>query len=119
VKSLVEPPDEVRSPSQGSADGNRRFADFDAGHVRAYSLQMTQSPQFVILTTSDCQEVLDRNHVGRLAFINQGTVDIQPIRYVSEGGWVFLRSAHGTKMEALAHNPFVAFEVDEVKGPFD
>ncbi|MEX2177228.1 MAG: pyridoxamine 5'-phosphate oxidase family protein [Gemmatimonadaceae bacterium] len=80
---------------------------------------MTHAPQFLILTSSDCQDVLDRNHVGRLAFINQRTVDIEPIGYVARGNWLFFRSAYGSKLEALAHNPFVAFEVDEVKGPFD
>jgi uncharacterized protein len=30
-----------------------------------------------------------------------------------------MRSAYGAKIEALEHNPYVAFEVDEVRGPFD
>jgi nitroimidazol reductase NimA-like FMN-containing flavoprotein (pyridoxamine 5'-phosphate oxidase superfamily) len=46
-------------------------------------------------------------------------VDIEPLGYVFKGSWLFLRSAYGTKIEALEHNPFVAFEVDEAKGPFD
>jgi nitroimidazol reductase NimA-like FMN-containing flavoprotein (pyridoxamine 5'-phosphate oxidase superfamily) len=80
---------------------------------------MTRAPRFLILTSEDCRAVLDRNHVGRLAFINQATIDIEPIGYVARDKWVFFRSAYGSKLEALAHNPFVAFEVDEVAGPFD
>jgi len=75
--------------------------------------------QFLILTTADCRALVERNHVGRIAFAREGQVDIEPLGYVASGEWLFLRSAYGTKIEALAHNPFVAFEVDEVKGPFD
>jgi len=80
---------------------------------------MTKAPQFLILTPADCSDILERNHVGRIAFRKGETVDIEPIGYVTEGSWIFLRSAYGAKLEALSHNPFVAFEVDEVRGPFD
>jgi nitroimidazol reductase NimA-like FMN-containing flavoprotein (pyridoxamine 5'-phosphate oxidase superfamily) len=80
---------------------------------------MTKAPEFLVLTPLDCAEVLTRNHVGRLAYRIGETVDIQPVGYVANGSWIFLRSGHGAKLEALAHNPYVAFEVDEVEGPFD
>ena len=80
---------------------------------------MTRAAEFLILTPSDCTKVLGRNHVGRLAFRIGESVDIQPVGYVANSSWLFMRSAHGTKLEALAHNPFVAFEVDEIDGPFD
>ena len=78
---------------------------------------MTTRPEFLILGPEDCRKVLDRNHIGRLAFMNGPTVDIEPIAYVANGGWIFFRSAYGTKLEALSKNPFVAFEVDQVSGP--
>ena len=80
---------------------------------------MTKVPQFQILTPDDCAQILERNHVGRLAFMNREGVDIEPLGYVARGNWIFLRSAYGAKLEALAHNPYVAFEVDEIKGPLD
>jgi len=80
---------------------------------------MTESPQFFVLTPKDCADVLQRNHVGRLAFMNREIVDIEPIGYVARGGWIFFRSAYGAKLESLAHNPYVAFEVDEINGPLD
>lgn len=80
---------------------------------------MKNVPQFFILTPEDCREILERNHVGRLAFRHGETVDIEPIGYAARGNWLFLRSAYGSKLEALAHHPYVAFEVDEIKGPFD
>src|SRR5215216_3329954 len=73
----------------------------------------------LVLTTADCHELLERNHIGRLAFTHAGGIDIEPLGYAFNGTWLFMRSAYGSKLEALAHNPFVAFQVDEVKGPFD
>jgi nitroimidazol reductase NimA-like FMN-containing flavoprotein (pyridoxamine 5'-phosphate oxidase superfamily) len=51
--------------------------------------------------------------------MNASRVDIEPVSYVATGSWLFMRSAEGTKLEALAHNPYVAFEVDEISSPFD
>jgi nitroimidazol reductase NimA-like FMN-containing flavoprotein (pyridoxamine 5'-phosphate oxidase superfamily) len=79
---------------------------------------MTIRPEFRVLAPEDCQSVLERNHVGRIAYMHAQTVDIEPIGYVALGKWVFFRTAPGTKNDALARNPFVAFEVDEVDGPF-
>jgi len=80
---------------------------------------MTKAPVFSVLTPADCAKFLARNHVGRLAFRNAETVDIEPLGYVADGGWLFMRSSYGAKLEAIAHSPYVAFEVDEIKGPFD
>jgi uncharacterized protein len=80
---------------------------------------MTASPEFFELTPEDCAGVLERNHIGRIAFLRAARVDIEPVSYVARGNWIFVRSAYGAKLEAFAHNPYAAFEVDEVDGPFD
>jgi hypothetical protein len=80
---------------------------------------MKNTAEFFVLTPAECAAVLERNHVGRLAFLNRDIVDIEPIGYVVESSWLFLRSAYGAKLEALAHTPYVAFEVDEIRGPLD
>jgi uncharacterized protein len=76
-------------------------------------------PAFYVLTRRECHAILTRNHVGRLAFRSAQIIDIEPIGYAASGDWLFMRSAYGAKLEALRHDPFVAFEVDEVQGPFD
>lgn len=76
-------------------------------------------PRFKDLSAAESRRVLARNHVGRMAFKHERSVDIEPLGYVSTKDWIFLRSAAGSKLEALARNPYVAFEVDEVDGPFD
>ncbi|HYC52737.1 MAG TPA: pyridoxamine 5'-phosphate oxidase family protein [Gemmatimonadaceae bacterium] len=80
---------------------------------------MTTTPTFSALSASECNEVLARNHVGRLAFQNGPWVDIRPVGFVAQGQWIFLRTAPGEKLTATGQLPHVAFEVDEVDGPFD
>jgi len=63
--------------------------------------------------------VLAHHHVGRLAFTLRDQVDVEPISYVLVGDWLYCRTSPGTKLLTLAHNPWVAFEVDEIDGPFD
>ena len=76
-------------------------------------------PIFATLTDDECRAVLSRNYVGRLAFMRENRVDIQPIGYVAAEAWLFMRSADGAKLEALAHSPYVAFEVDEIESAFE
>jgi nitroimidazol reductase NimA-like FMN-containing flavoprotein (pyridoxamine 5'-phosphate oxidase superfamily) len=74
---------------------------------------------FSALDEVACWDLLARNHVGRLAFFNHGVVDIEPVNYVLEDSWLFLRSRHGTKLEVFAHHPYVAIEVDEIRSDLD
>ena len=71
------------------------------------------------LDRAECEAVLARHHVGRIAFSFKDRVDIQPIGYVFEGEWLSCRTEPGTKLETLSHSPWVAFEVDEPEGPYD
>src|SRR5687767_12016113 len=80
---------------------------------------MTRAPPFFVLSREECAEVLARNHVGRLAYREGHQLDIQPVGYAARDEWLFLRSADGAKLEAITNDPFVAFEVDEIDGPFD
>lgn len=79
----------------------------------------TISPQFRDLTATECQELLARNKIGRIAFSFHDRVDIQPIHYVSDGQWIFARTSSGAKLATMLHNPWCAFEVDEVRDTFD
>jgi uncharacterized protein len=75
--------------------------------------------EFRELSTDEIQHLLHRNHVGRLAFSLHDRVDIQPIHYVYDRGWLYGRMSVGHKSETLAHNQWVAFEVDEVIDTFE
>jgi nitroimidazol reductase NimA-like FMN-containing flavoprotein (pyridoxamine 5'-phosphate oxidase superfamily) len=75
--------------------------------------------EFRELSTDEIQHLLQANHVGRLAFSLHDRVDIQPIHYVYDRGWLYGRTSVGQKSETLRHNQWVAFEVDEVSDTFN
>jgi nitroimidazol reductase NimA-like FMN-containing flavoprotein (pyridoxamine 5'-phosphate oxidase superfamily) len=76
-------------------------------------------PSFSELPRADALALLERNHVGRLAFSFHDRVDIEPIGYVYRDGWLYARTSPGAKLNTVEHHPWVAFEVDEVQSPFD
>ena len=78
-----------------------------------------RTPTFRELSHEECLDVLRRNSYGRVAFSLHDRVDVEPIHYVLQGDWLYLRTGVGTKVSTLKHNPWVAFEVDEVTAPFD
>jgi nitroimidazol reductase NimA-like FMN-containing flavoprotein (pyridoxamine 5'-phosphate oxidase superfamily) len=76
-------------------------------------------PAFRSLDRAEIDALLGRHSVGRLAYVEGHGAQIEPIHYVFEDGWIFGRTQPGSKLTALAHRPWVAFEVDEVDGLFD
>ncbi len=78
-----------------------------------------RTPTFRELSKDECVDVLQRNHYGRVAFTQDDRVDVEPIHYVLESEWLYLRTSAGTKVATLRHQPWVAFEVDEVRAAFD
>jgi hypothetical protein len=76
-------------------------------------------PAFRDLTADESRAILERHHVGRIAFSFHDRVDIQPIHYVFKDNWLYGRTNRGNKFATLAHNPWCAFEVDEIRGVFD
>ena len=75
-------------------------------------------PVVRVLERSEVDRLLRRNQVGRLAYSFRDRVDIAPIHYVYADGWIYGRTAPGTKLLTLAHNPWVAFEADEHESLF-
>lgn len=76
------------------------------------------APEFRDLTRKECESLLARNSVGRVAFVQGNRVDIIPIHFVFATGVVCGRTARGTRLEEASVNfndswP-VAFETDEV-----
>ena len=86
---------------------------------RTSSRSSDAAPVFRELKRDECEAVLARNHVGRVAFTFHDHVDIEPVHYVYADGWLHGRTAPGGKIAVLRHHPWVAFEVDEVDGLFD
>lgn len=76
-------------------------------------------PRIRALESEACERILARNHVGRMAFAHQNRVDIEPLHYVYQDGWLYGRTSYGAKLQATGQEWWpVAFEVDEVEGIF-
>ena len=78
-----------------------------------------KAPVFRELDRQEIETILGRNTVGRIAFTMHDRVDIEPINYVFDSGWIYGRTSHGAKLSTIAHHPWVAFEVDEVASVFE
>jgi uncharacterized protein len=78
------------------------------------------APQIRSLTRQEMYDLLARNHVGRIAYSWRNHVDIEPVHYVYDGGWLYGRTSRGMKTEVAGGGwAPVAFEVDEVSDVFD
>jgi nitroimidazol reductase NimA-like FMN-containing flavoprotein (pyridoxamine 5'-phosphate oxidase superfamily) len=71
------------------------------------------------LSREEIEAILARNNVGRIAFSMHDRVDIQPIHFVYERGWLYGRTSEGEKISTIEHNQWIAFEVDEITDIFD
>lgn len=71
------------------------------------------------MSASECRAFLKRHHLGRVAYSLHDRIDIQPISYACEAEWILLRTSEGSKVEKLRHHPWVAFQVDEIRGHYD
>jgi nitroimidazol reductase NimA-like FMN-containing flavoprotein (pyridoxamine 5'-phosphate oxidase superfamily) len=66
-----------------------------------------------ITETKGIEAVLNSQRVCRLGMISEGRAYVVPVNYGYESGALYFHgSRKGKKMEALAHNPEVCFEVD-------
>jgi nitroimidazol reductase NimA-like FMN-containing flavoprotein (pyridoxamine 5'-phosphate oxidase superfamily) len=74
---------------------------------------------YATLSDTEARAFLSQRHVGRIAFSRNDRVDIEPISYTMDGDWIFGRTGAGTKLCALAHHPWCAFETDESSGMFE
>jgi uncharacterized protein len=77
------------------------------------------APVIRSLNRAECDAILARNSIGRLAFSFHDRVDIEPLHYVFDNEWLVGRTSYGAKLATIRHSPWVAFEVDEVDDTFD
>lgn len=82
-------------------------------------MEKANRPRFRSLEHAEIDELLARNHVGRLAYAQGRRVEVQPVNYVYSDGWLYGRTSEGAKVEAIGRGWWpVAFEVDEVDDLF-
>jgi uncharacterized protein len=82
-------------------------------------MQTATRPLIRILDRAECERILDRNHIGRLAYARANQIDIAPVYFVFADGWLYGRTSQGRKTEIVGPHWWpVAFEVDEVEELF-
>jgi nitroimidazol reductase NimA-like FMN-containing flavoprotein (pyridoxamine 5'-phosphate oxidase superfamily) len=82
-------------------------------------MEKSARPVFGTLSPGDCEALLARNWICRLAFSLHDRVDIEPLHYAYDAPWIFGRTAASAKLLTLEHNRWCALEVDEVRDLFD
>jgi nitroimidazol reductase NimA-like FMN-containing flavoprotein (pyridoxamine 5'-phosphate oxidase superfamily) len=71
------------------------------------------------LDEAESRAFLARQRVGRIAFALDGSVDIKPMSYTFDRGWILGRTSAGTMLATLARHPACAFAVDQALGSYD
>jgi uncharacterized protein len=64
------------------------------------------------LTKSECFELLAREHLGRVAVVDELGPVVFPVNFVFDRHMVVLRTDEGTKLDAAIKGSRVAFEID-------
>jgi nitroimidazol reductase NimA-like FMN-containing flavoprotein (pyridoxamine 5'-phosphate oxidase superfamily) len=64
------------------------------------------------LTKSECFRLLSRQHLGRVAVVDDQGPVVFPVNFILDRHTVVFRTDEGTKLDAAARRGEVAFEVD-------
>ncbi len=68
------------------------------------------------MNRKECEELLARQSLGRLACAHENQPYIVPIYFASEPGRLYGFSTMGQKIDWIRRNPLVCIEVDEIIG---
>ena len=75
------------------------------------------------LERAECEQILARNHIGRLAYAREKRLDVRPVHYVYSEGWIYGRGPFAEAYGVVSGNAYhwqpVAFEVEEIADLFD
>ncbi len=75
-------------------------------------MDCNRHPVFEDLGREDCLELLEREHVGRVALTARALPIVLPVNFALLDGDIVWRSAQGTKLNDASAGFVVAFEVD-------
>lgn len=67
-----------------------------------------------ILPTPECRELVKRQKVGRLGFVEGDQVTVLPVAYAVMDGQILIRTSTGSKLAAAVAKRPVALEIDDI-----
>jgi nitroimidazol reductase NimA-like FMN-containing flavoprotein (pyridoxamine 5'-phosphate oxidase superfamily) len=70
--------------------------------------------RIVPASDQECQELLERVHLGRLACALDNQPYVVPVAFAHEPGQIYVFSTAGKKIEWMRQNPKVCLQVDEI-----
>lgn len=71
------------------------------------------------LSTTQIEEVLTNEYIGRIGCHAQGRTYVVPVSYAYEGDSIYAHSPTGLKIDMMRDNPEVCFEVEQVSHLLD
>ncbi len=74
----------------------------------------TAHGRIIELESSEMEELVSRNNVGRLGLSVNDEPYVVPVSYAYHEGKIYFHSRKGKKTEYLEKNPRVCFQIDEV-----
>jgi nitroimidazol reductase NimA-like FMN-containing flavoprotein (pyridoxamine 5'-phosphate oxidase superfamily) len=72
---------------------------------------MNDDATIEVLSEAECRRLLDENHVGRVAFLDNEYPVVLPVNYIVDGDAIAIRTDIGAKLDAIPLNR-AAFEID-------
>ena len=67
------------------------------------------------LSSTQIEELLQGEMIGRIGCHYNGTTYIVPVSYAYDGTYVYVHTYEGMKIEFMRHNPAVCFQVDHMQ----
>ncbi len=97
-----------------SSDGIRPAPEVTASQTPTSHAARPPGPGAVEhLKTAECWRLIEAGSFGRLAVEGlDGIPDVFPLNYTVHDGSIYIRSAPGSKLMAIAVHPVAAFEID-------
>lgn len=75
-------------------------------------------PVFSEMSRAASLKLLRANAIGRIAYSLHDRVEVQPIFYVNDGRWLYVRTSSGFKVSVLTRNRWLALQTDQVESMF-
>lgn len=72
----------------------------------------SNDPKLEEMSEVACRRYLSQHQVGRIAIMVDDHPEIFPVNYRFTDGSIVIRVGPGLKLNAIANNPLVAFEID-------